>query len=149
MSMNTTSYEPTCEAVFTETMQIGTVVRDLDATIKKFVDDYGIGPWHRHEELTPENATDLHIHGQPGAPWRVAAASAMVGRVMWELIVPLDDECIFAQFLAEKGGGCITLPWPSRTSTRRWRRRPNGKTPWRSAARSAGSTSRISRLTVT
>src|SRR4051812_12985294 len=97
--------EPEREPVFTETMQIGIVVRDLDATIKHYVDEYGIGPWQRHDEITPENSTDLRIHGQPAAPWRVAAASAMVGSVMWELIEPLDDESIFAQFLAEKGEG--------------------------------------------
>jgi len=102
--VNKTRYRPTREAVVTETMQIGIVVRDLDATIKKYVDDFGIGPWQRHE-LTHENATDLRIYGQPAALWRVAVATAMVGQVMWELIEPLDDESIFAHFLAEKGGG--------------------------------------------
>ena len=29
----------------------------------------------------------------------------MVGHVQWELIQPLDDKSIFAQFLAEKGEG--------------------------------------------
>ena len=92
------------QPVFTQIMQIGIVVRDLDATMKKYVDEYGIGPWERHE-LTPGNATDLRVHGQPVALWRVAVATAMVGQVMWELIEPLDDESIFARFLAEKGGG--------------------------------------------
>jgi hypothetical protein len=27
----------------------------------------------------------------------------MVGQVMWELIEPLDDESVYARFLAEKG----------------------------------------------
>ena len=93
------------EPVFTQTMQIGIVVRDLEATIQHYVDEYGIGPWQRHEELTPDNAKDVRIYGQPAALWRVAAASAMVGQVMWELIEPLDDESIFARFLAEKGEG--------------------------------------------
>jgi methylmalonyl-CoA/ethylmalonyl-CoA epimerase len=115
VSENRSSYQPTREAVFTETMQIGIVVRDLDATVRKYVEEYGIGPWQRHENLTPENATNLRIHGQPAAPWRVAAASAMVGRVMWELIEPLDDESIFARFLAEKGEGVhhIAVATPS------------------------------------
>ena len=30
---------------FTETMQIGIVVRELDAAIRRYEDDYGIGPW--------------------------------------------------------------------------------------------------------
>ncbi len=34
-----------------------------------------------------------------------ASRPAMVGRVQWELIEPLDDESIYAQFLAEKGEG--------------------------------------------
>ena len=29
----------------------------------------------------------------------------MVGHVMWELIQPLDDESLFAKFLADKGEG--------------------------------------------
>ena len=103
-SATTSRYRPTREAVFTETMQIGIVVRDLDATIQKYVDEYGIGPWQRHE-LTPENATDVRVDGQPAALWRVAVASAMVGQVMWELIEPLDEESVFGRFLAEKGEG--------------------------------------------
>ena len=99
--MNESSHRPTREAVFTETMQIAIVVRDLEATIKKYVDDYGIGPWERHE-LAPENATGLRVYGQPVALWRVAGASAMVGNVMWELIQPLDEQGVFARFLAEK-----------------------------------------------
>jgi methylmalonyl-CoA/ethylmalonyl-CoA epimerase len=102
------------EPVFTQIMQIGIVVRDLDATIQHYVNEYGIGPWHRHDELTPDNARDVRIYGQPAALWRVAAASATVGQVMWELIEPLDDESIFARFLAEKGGGvhhiAVTTP---------------------------------------
>ena len=105
MSEASSSNKPTREPVFTEMMQIGIVVRDLDATINEYVDEYGIGPWERHEELTPENATDLRVNGQPAAPWRVAAASTMVGQVMWELIEPLDEESVFAHFLAEKGEG--------------------------------------------
>jgi methylmalonyl-CoA/ethylmalonyl-CoA epimerase len=29
----------------------------------------------------------------------------MIGRVQWELIEPLDDESVYARFLAEKGEG--------------------------------------------
>src|SRR5215203_5808035 len=85
-------------------MQIGIVVRGLDATVKKYVDQYGIGPWERHE-LTPENATDVRVDGQPVAHCRAAVAMAMVGQVTWELIEPLDEESVYARFLAEKGEG--------------------------------------------
>jgi methylmalonyl-CoA/ethylmalonyl-CoA epimerase len=108
MSVGESRYSPTREAVFTETMQIGIVVRDLDATLRRYVDDYGIGPWQVHE-FDPENAKDLHEYGQQvGRSGRGAVtrfATTMVGRVMWELIEPLDEESVWARFLAEKGEG--------------------------------------------
>ncbi len=103
MSENEKGYAPTRDAVFTETMQIGIVVRDLEATLRRYVDDYGIGPWDLFE-VTPENAPDLYHDGQP-VKGSTRAATTMVGNVMWELIQPLDEHGIFARFLAEKGEG--------------------------------------------
>jgi methylmalonyl-CoA/ethylmalonyl-CoA epimerase len=89
------------EPVFTETMQIGIVVRDLETTMQRYVDDYGIGPWDI-VEFHPEDAPDLHEHGKRvGRSW--CLASTMIGGVQWELIEPLDDESVYARFLAEKG----------------------------------------------
>ena len=94
-------YTPVREPGFTETMQIGMVVRDLDATLRTYVDDYGIGPWQIYE-FNPGNAKDLREHDQPvGRSWRLAVT--MVGQEMWELIAPLDDESVYARFLAERG----------------------------------------------
>jgi methylmalonyl-CoA/ethylmalonyl-CoA epimerase len=51
----------------------------------------------------------MHEYGRPvelsgrGAVTRFAVAT--VGRVMWELIEPLDEESVWARFLAEKGEG--------------------------------------------
>jgi methylmalonyl-CoA/ethylmalonyl-CoA epimerase len=91
------------EPVFTETLQIAIVVRDLEAAMRTYVDDYGIGPWDIHE-FNPGNVKDLREYGQPvERSWRLAVA--MVGQVMWELIEPLDDESVYARFLAEKGEG--------------------------------------------
>jgi len=88
------------DPIFTKTMQIGIVVRDLDATMRKYVDEYGIGPWKIYEF----NAKGLREYGQPvKRSWRLAVA--MVGQLQWELIEPLDDESIYARFLAGKGGG--------------------------------------------
>ncbi len=82
------------EPAFTETLQIGIVVRDLDATMRSYVDNYGIGPWDIYE-FNPGNLKDFHEYGQPVArSWRLAAT--MVGQVQWELIQPLDDESIYA-----------------------------------------------------
>ncbi len=113
MSKNETGYVPTRDAVFTETMQIVIVVRDLDATLRRYVNDFGIGPWQVFE-VTPENAPDLYHDGQP-VKGSTRAATTMVGTVMWELIQPLDEQGVFARFLAEKGEGVhhIALATPN------------------------------------
>jgi methylmalonyl-CoA/ethylmalonyl-CoA epimerase len=87
------------DPAFTQAMQIGIVVRDLGATMRAYVDEYGIGPWKIYEFNQ-----DLHEYGRPvKRSWRLAVA--MVGQLQWELIEPLDDASIYARFLAEKGGG--------------------------------------------
>lgn len=113
MSEDEKRYTPTRDAVFTETMQIGIVVRDLDATLRRYVDDYGIGPWQVFE-VTPENAPDLRHDGEP-IKGSTRGATTMIGNVMWELIQPLDELGIFARFLAEKGEGVhhIALATPN------------------------------------
>jgi methylmalonyl-CoA/ethylmalonyl-CoA epimerase len=91
------------EPLFTETLQIGIVVRDLEAAMRRYVDDHGIGPWEIVEFHAGE-AESLQEHGRRVTrSWRLA--TAMVGTVQWELIEPLDDESDYARFLAEKGGG--------------------------------------------
>jgi methylmalonyl-CoA/ethylmalonyl-CoA epimerase len=80
------------EPVFNETVQLGIVVRDLEATVRRYEDDYGIGPNNYRE------------YGQP-VEHSTRIAVATVGQVMWELIEPLDEEGIYARFLAEKGEG--------------------------------------------
>ncbi len=91
------------DPAFTQTTQIGIVVRGLNATMRKYVDDYGIGPWKIYE-FNPGNAKDLREYGQPvQRSWRLAIA--MVGQLQWELIEPLDSDSIYARFLAEKGEG--------------------------------------------
>lgn len=98
-----TAYTPKRDPAFTGTGQIGIVVRDLDATLRRYAYDYGIGPWEIFE-VTPENAPDLRHDGEPirGA---TRSAATMIGSVMWELSQPLDEHGIFARFLREKGEG--------------------------------------------
>jgi methylmalonyl-CoA/ethylmalonyl-CoA epimerase len=94
---------PPTEPTFTETMQIGIVVPDLEAAIRTYRDIYGIGPWEVFE-IGPENSKDARLYGQP-VEWRGRAAITMVGHVMWELIQPVDANDLFGRFLAERGGG--------------------------------------------
>jgi len=85
--------------VFTQTLQIALVVRDLEESLRTYVEEYGIGPWEIYE-FNPANVSELH---PAGCAWRLAVT--MVGSVQWELIQPLDDRSIYAEFLATKGEG--------------------------------------------
>jgi hypothetical protein len=90
------------EPLFTETLQISIVVRDLEGTMRTYVDEYGIGPW----EIYAFDGAE--VEPLPGGPavegaWRIAVT--MVGSVQWELVEPLDDRSIYAEFLASKGEG--------------------------------------------
>ena len=42
------------EPLFTETLQIAIVVRDLEAALHTYVHEYGIGPWELYE-FNPQN----------------------------------------------------------------------------------------------
>ena len=69
------------EPVFNETVQLGIVVRDLEAPVRRYVDDYGIGPW----EFAQIDAGDANNYREYGRPversTRIAVAT--VGQVMW------------------------------------------------------------------
>ena len=91
------------QPVFDATVQLGIIVRDLEATVRRYEDDYGIGPWEFHQIELGE-ANDCREYGEP-VERSNRIAVAMVGGVMWELIEPLDEDGVWARFLAEKGEG--------------------------------------------
>jgi Glyoxalase/Bleomycin resistance protein/Dioxygenase superfamily len=91
------------EPLFTETMQISLVVRDLEAAMRTYVHDYGIGPWEIYE-FNPETVAQMVKDDEP-AEYAFRLAVTMVGSVQWELIEPLDDKSMYAEFLATKGEG--------------------------------------------
>ena len=84
------------EPVFNETMQLGIVVRDLEATVRRYEDDYGIGPW-QFDRIDLGEANDYREYREP---LERSNRIATVGRVMWELIEPLEEDGIYARFLA-------------------------------------------------
>lgn len=89
--------------IFTGVMQIGIVVRDCDASVKRWADEYGIGPW-RIWEFNPDTVSEMTIRGKAkGYAMRIAGAT--VGNVELELIQPKDNESNYAEFLKEHGEG--------------------------------------------
>jgi hypothetical protein len=91
------------EPVFSDTVQVALVVRDLQASMKTYVERYGIGPWEIYE-FNPDTVENLTAQGE-SVEWSWRLGLARVGGVMWELIEPLDDRSTYAAFLAEHGEG--------------------------------------------
>jgi catechol 2,3-dioxygenase-like lactoylglutathione lyase family enzyme len=79
-------------------MQISIVVRDLERTLRTYVEEYGIGPWEIYD-FNPDTVAEM------ATPDRFRIAVTMVGSVQWELVQPLEDTGVFAEFLATKGEG--------------------------------------------
>src|SRR5919204_2371339 len=94
---------PPLEPLFTETLQVAIVVPDLEAALERYVNEYGLGPWEIYE-FNPQNTRDMIKDDEP-AEYAMRIAVTMVGTTQWELIEPLDDRSIYADFLAERGGG--------------------------------------------
>ncbi len=91
------------DPLFTDTLQISVVVHDLEAAMRTYVEQYGIGPWEIYE-FNPDTVRGMHERARPvECSWRLALAE--VGRLQWELIEPLDERSIYARFLAEHGEG--------------------------------------------
>ena len=89
--------------IFQGIYQVGLVVKDCMASVKKYNDEYGIGPWSIYE-MGPDTMQDLVIRDKP-EPYAMRAAVAFIGPVMIELIEPLDDKSIYFEFLQEHGEG--------------------------------------------
>lgn len=90
-------------ALFKKITQVGMVVRDCEATAKRYWEDLGIGPW-RFYTLDPTNTPGMTLRGKPVAH-AFRAALAQVGEVELELIEPLAGESVYAEHLAAHGEG--------------------------------------------
>ena len=91
------------QPVFTDILQVALVVRDLEASLRTYVHEYGIGPWEIYE-FNPSNVSGMVKDDEP-AEYAMRIAIVKLGGVMLELIEPLDDRSIYAEFLSERGEG--------------------------------------------
>lgn len=91
------------KAIFNGIYQVALVVRDCYGSVKKYADEYGIGPWTFYV-FGPKTMKDTVIHGKP-ENYAMRLAVTKVGNVEFELIEPLDDKSIYADFLKEHGEG--------------------------------------------
>lgn len=88
--------------VFTKLLQIGIVVKDLDKTVKTYADKYGIGPWSFYEQR--DILTHCISYGK-AAEINIKVACAFLDGLELELIQPMDDDNMYAEFVKEHGGG--------------------------------------------
>ena len=83
--------------------QIALVVRDLDASVRAYLDLLRMGPWTSYT-LTPEILKDMHYRGAPGS-FSFRHALAWKDGVQMELIQPIEGRSIFADHLEQHGEG--------------------------------------------
>jgi hypothetical protein len=89
--------------LFTGILHAAVIVRDLDAAVRTYYDEYGIGPWSIFE-FNGDTVVGMSRDDKPAdLSWRLALAS--IGDSVLELIQPLDDRSTYAEFLATHGEG--------------------------------------------
>lgn len=86
-----------------EIAQIAHVVRDLDATIARYWQDFGMGPWDIYT-FGPHNVMNSFYRGQPASHvYRIALCQA--GPVQIEVMQPVSGRSIYDEFLETRGEG--------------------------------------------
>jgi hypothetical protein len=85
--------------------QIAFVTRDLERTMKAWIETLGVGPW-RVAAFTEDTVRDFIVHGAPvGEPFKFLIAISWMGDTELELIQPVYGPTIYTKFLDEKGEG--------------------------------------------
>ena len=83
------------------TMQVATIVRDLDAAMQRHRDVFGIGPWDIWE-FNPGTVQDYIYRGKP-ATHSCVIACAWSGDTQVELIQPVSGYSIYDEHLEKHG----------------------------------------------
>jgi len=86
-----------------ELYQVGIVVHDLEKSIERCQNTFGIGPWEIMN-IDPSTFSDMTYRGKP-VQHSFRAAFAMVGPMQLELIEPIEGDNIYSDFLKERGEG--------------------------------------------
>ncbi len=91
--------------MFSNFVQIGVVVADLDLVIHNLTETFGFGPF-RVIDWPPAGRTDIQkfYYGEP-ADFTARMAFTEMGPVELELIQPVAGKSIWADFLRDHGGG--------------------------------------------
>ena len=89
--------------IFKSVLQVALVVKNLDETVRKYYDKYGIGPWKIYD-FNPKTVKNMIIRDKKeDYAMRIALCDTL--GVQWELIEPKDEKSIYAEFLHTHGEG--------------------------------------------
>ena len=98
-------------------MQIAYVVNDLDKTMERMWETFGIGPWKvnlRGCDATddPSKITEVFYKHKPSR-FSYKNASAIVGpnQLNFEIVQPISGESVYADILMQHGEGMHHLGW--------------------------------------
>jgi glyoxalase/bleomycin resistance protein/dioxygenase superfamily protein len=91
------------QPLFRKVLQVGLVVRDSEATARRYWEEFGIGPW-RFYTLDPANTPNMRFRGRP-VKHSFRAALARIGDLTLELIEPLDGSSVYSEHLQLRGEG--------------------------------------------
>jgi len=97
------------QAFFKKIVQVAFVVENVDLAVRTYADIYGIGPWPIWE-FNNNIVSDMKVNGQR-KDYKMKIAIFSIGDTQIELIEPLDDITIYAEYLKEHGGGFHHLGW--------------------------------------
>ena len=83
--------------------QVAFVVRDLDAKVRSYWEDFGIGPWAIYT-FAPPRVKDMTYRGSPHE-FTFRTAFAMCGDTQIEIVQSLTGPNLYEEFLAQCGEG--------------------------------------------
>ncbi|MBA2691603.1 MAG: VOC family protein [Rubrobacter sp.] len=90
------------ESLFKTVDQVAVVVRDLDAAMERYVEEFGIGPWSVYT-FSPDWIKMTFRGKEQGYSMKLALADA--GGMMYELIESIEGPNSYQEFLDQSGEG--------------------------------------------
>lgn len=89
--------------VFKDITEIILVVQDLDASVKKQWEMFGIGPW----DIWTFDETNVKgmVQHDENKPFSIKIAYTKIGNIHWELVQPLDQHSTYYETLRDHGEG--------------------------------------------
>jgi len=91
------------ESIFKGVLQVGIAVKDLKKALKIYNDGYGIGPWNIYY-FNPKKIKNM-IRNNKRVDHEFMVATTTLGNIEMELMQPLDDKSIYAEFIKKQGEG--------------------------------------------